>query len=63
LQQFSDWRCFFSRRRGGAKLRHVSEIASSGLAVIAQWGLPLMLALAIWLTLAPVAVWLAVTED
>jgi hypothetical protein len=45
------------------KLPHASEIASSGLAAIAQWGLPLMLALAIWLTLTPVAVWLAVTED
>jgi hypothetical protein len=51
---------------GGAwwnKLPHVDEIAASGLLVVAQWGVPLLLALAIWLTLAPVAVWLAVTED
>jgi hypothetical protein len=51
---------------GGAwwtELPHVDEIAASGLLVVAQWGVPLLLALAIWLTLAPVAVWLAVTED
>lgn len=51
---------------GGAwwnKLPHVDEIAASGLLAAAQWGAPLLLALAIWLTLAPVAVWLAVTED
>ena len=42
---------------------HVSEIAASGLPVVAQWGAPLLLALAVWLALAPVAVWLAVTDD
>jgi hypothetical protein len=28
-----------------------------------QWGVPLLLALAIWIALTPIAVWLAVTED
>ncbi len=45
------------------KLPHIDEIAASGLLVVAQWGVPLLLALAIWLTLAPVAVWLAVAKD
>ncbi|MEA2162271.1 MAG: hypothetical protein QOK37_398 [Thermoanaerobaculia bacterium] len=45
------------------KLPQVVGIASQLPAVIAQWGLPLILALVIWLTLAPVAVWFAVTED
>lgn len=45
------------------KLPQVTGIASQLPAVVAQWGLPLMLALVIWLTLAPVAVWFAVTED
>jgi hypothetical protein len=35
----------------------------SGLSVFASWSAPLLLALAAWLALAPVAVWLAVTED
>jgi len=51
---------------GGAwwnKLPHIDEIAASGLLAAAQWGVPLLLAIAIWLTLAPVAVWLAVTKD
>lgn len=51
---------------GGAwwtKLPHLDEIAASGLPVVAQWGVPLLLAIAIWLTLAPVAVWLAVAKD
>jgi heme A synthase len=45
------------------KLPHVDEIAASGLVVVTQWGVPLLLAIAIWLTLAPVAVWLAVAKD
>ncbi|MEA2236845.1 MAG: hypothetical protein QOC81_1569 [Thermoanaerobaculia bacterium] len=45
------------------KLPHMNELASSGALALAQFGLPLLLALAVWLTLAPVAVWLAVTED
>lgn len=44
-------------------LPNVSELATSGLAVVTQWGMPLLLALAVWLALAPVAFWLAVTED
>jgi hypothetical protein len=45
------------------KLPHMKPIASSGVLTLAQFGVPLLLALAVWLTLAPVAVWLAVTED
>jgi hypothetical protein len=45
------------------KLVPVNELAASGLAVVTQWGVPLLLALAVWLALAPVAFWLAVTED
>lgn len=45
------------------KLPHVDAFATSSLMVVTQWGAPLLLALAVWLTLAPVAVWLAVTED
>jgi hypothetical protein len=44
-------------------LPNVNELAASGLPVVAQWGVPLLLALAVWLALAPVALWLAVTED
>jgi hypothetical protein len=32
-------------------------------AVLAQWGIPLIIALASWLALAPVAVYLAVSKD
>ena len=45
------------------KLPNMNALASSGVLALAQFGLPLLLALAVWLTLAPVAVWLAVTED
>jgi len=31
--------------------------------VLAQWGIPMLIALATWLTLAPVAVYLAVSKD
>ena len=46
-----------------SNLAKVNELAASGLPVVAQWGVPLLLALAVWLALAPVAFWLAVTED
>jgi hypothetical protein len=36
---------------------------SSSVPAFAQWGTPVLLALATWLALAPVAVWLAVTEE
>jgi hypothetical protein len=32
-------------------------------AILAQWGIPLLIALASWLALAPVAVYLAVSKD
>jgi hypothetical protein len=31
--------------------------------IVAQWGIPLLIALAAWLTLAPVAVYFAVSKD
>jgi hypothetical protein len=37
--------------------------ASPSIPEVAQWGTPVLLALVTWLALAPVAVWLAVTEE
>jgi len=45
------------------KLAHLNDLAAAGLSFVAQWGVPLLLAVAVWLTLAPVEFWLAVTED
>jgi len=37
-----------------------AEVSST---ILAQWGIPLLIALAAWLTLAPVAVYFAVSKD
>jgi hypothetical protein len=39
------------------------DTADLSKAVLAQWGIPLIIALASWLALAPVAVYLAVSKD
>jgi Sigma-70 region 2 len=48
---------------GAPSLAWLAQPGRTSWASVAPWGIPLMLAAALWLALAPVAVWLAVTED